>query len=138
MTKRKRPTRFRAPWDIRYQTFIFGIEFENEFFKLQADGKATVKEGYLSDGCSPTYKLPFSKFFQFGWVVGPPNGPRDPKTGLPISHKAFFLHDALLDFCRGLVDIELIHAEFCREINLTNWAHRSTACWFVCNLGPKR
>ena len=138
MSHRKRPTRFVVPEDYVYFTNIRGVKFENKYFAIDDNGRAVVKEGFRSDGCSPTGRLPFSGFFQFGWVVGPPNGPRDVYTGLPISARAFFLHDALLDYIRSDVKIEQIHAEFCREINLTNWRWRKQACFMVCKFGPKK
>ena len=138
MKARKRVTKYAAPTDLIYHTNIKGRNFENEELKLESNGRAVVKKGFPSDGCSPTFKMPFNKFFQFGWVVGPPNGPRDSKTGLPVSARAFFLHDALLDHVRHVVNTREIHREFCREIKLTDWRWKDQACWFVCKFGPKR
>jgi hypothetical protein len=137
MNKRRRPTRFVVPKDMIFFTSISGLEIDNAYFKIEPNGRAVVKKGFRSDGCSPTFKLPFSNFFQFGWVVGPPNGPRDPDTGLPVSARAFFIHDALLDYCRPHVPTKVIHAEFCREINATNWRWKKLACNAVCKFGPR-
>lgn len=136
--QRKRPTRYVVPDDMIYFTGIKSRDFENHEILLEANGRVTVKKGFPSDGCSPTFKMPFSKFFQFGWVMGPPNGPNDPVTGLPISARAFFLHDALLDHVRDLVKAKEIHREFCREINKTEWRWKRQACWLVCKFGPSK
>ena len=137
MAKRKRPTRYRAHKDFIYFTEIKGVTFENEFLRIEPNGRITVREGFLSDGCSPKYKVPLLTKW-FGYVLGSPDGPRDPETGLPISARAFFLHDALLDYVRDTVNIKQIHKEFCKEIHITNWKLRKQACWMVCKLGPKR
>lgn len=136
--ERKRATRFVAAHDYVYFTNLRGFDFENDQIRIEVNGRVTVKKGFRSDGCSPTYKLPFSKFFQFGWIIGPPNGPRDPDTGLPVSARAFFLHDALLDNAKDFIPVNKIHAEFCREIKLTDWRWKNNACFFVEKFGPKK
>lgn len=133
----RRAKLFRLHQDFQFYTHLRGIEFENEFIRIRNNGHATLYEGCLSDGCSPTKRI--KTWFQFGWVLGPPNGPPHPEhPHLPISFKAFFFHDMLLDYCRDVVPMDDIHKLFCIEIHKTDWRLGDAACWLVKKFGPKR
>jgi len=85
--------------DYKYQTSIFGREFENEWFKLSKDGTVVVKgtnyKGYAWDGCSPKFKI---KDLYFGTWEAVLNF----KTGQSKTYYASLIHDVFYQFAKQI------------------------------------
>lgn len=124
--------RYVLPRDEDYQTKIYGHAFENEWFFIRENGHARVKEGYASDGNSP-------RILVLDWFyLSPPDGREDPETGLPVTYRAFSLHDALLVNYKAIgIRKAQAHPEYCREIKRTNFPLRHVYCAAVTLFGPR-
>jgi len=85
--------------DYVYGSSIKGREFENEWFKLEADGTAMVKGsnggGYTWDGCSPKIKIKDIYF-------GTPEAVLNFKTGQSKTYYASLIHDVFYQFNKGI------------------------------------
>lgn len=85
--------------DYRHQTAIKGSNFENEWFRLSADGIVIIKgahyKGYAWDGCSPKIKI---KDVYIGILEGVLNF----ETGYSKTYYASLIHDVFYQFSKGL------------------------------------
>ena len=81
--------------DYQCQTSIKGRAFENEWFKLDKEGRVTVKgahyKGYAWDGCSPKWKLKEMYF-------GTPEAVLNNKTRQSRTYYASLIHDIFYQF----------------------------------------
>ena len=81
--------------DYSCRSSITGRAFENEWFKLAADGTVTVKgsnkKGYAWDGCSP--KLKFKDI-----CLGIPDAVLNWNTRRPKTYHASMVHDVFYQF----------------------------------------
>lgn len=121
-----------------YKTDIIGQSYScknpDHPCEIFPDGKLLVYRGFLSDGNSPKFNTWFGPY-------GIPDGPFDHEKGEPITAPAFYKHDALIHLNReGQLNIEYkwIHAEYCHEIEKTNYRFRWFYCQVVKLLGPKK
>ncbi|MGB0521738.1 MAG: hypothetical protein ACPGJS_02200 [Flammeovirgaceae bacterium] len=77
------------------QTNLLGREFENEWLKIAADGKISLRcskdRGYAWDGCSPKWN-----FIHLMW--GTPDGKLDYRTEKPITYYSSMFHDVIYQF----------------------------------------
>lgn len=115
-------------------TRIEGYEFENDQIKIQKDGLVTIKRDAGSDGCTPCFLL----FGASYWGI--PNGPVRACTQEPVTARAFFLHDWLLNTRHESgIPVELIHQAFCDEISdIERYWAKPFYCPAVKLFGPKR
>lgn len=94
--KRKGIYKFVIREDVVYSTAIQGVEFNNDWLTIQADGLITVKgsygDGYAWDGCTPKWNV--MDLFLFGT----PDGRVIVNTEKPITYYASLIHDILLQF----------------------------------------
>jgi len=133
----RRPLKYILNADWEYLTEIREVNFENDFIKIDDHGLVVVKEKFRSDGCSPKFK-----FFGLG-LKGIPDGyivdkPGSILDGYPITARAFFIHDALLDSHHDTgISARAIHREFCREIKQAKYWPKHLYCIVVKTLGPK-
>ncbi|MFH0731301.1 MAG: hypothetical protein V2A72_00050 [Candidatus Omnitrophota bacterium] len=85
--------------DFVYKSSIKERTFNNEWFKLDSDGTATVKgsnrQGYAWDGCSPKLKI-------LDIYFGTPEGVLNFKTGRSKTYYASLIHDAFYQFSKGI------------------------------------
>ena len=85
--------------DLAYQSAIKGRSFENEWFRLEADGRITVKgthkAGYAWDGCSFKFKIKDVYF-------GIPEGVLNFDTGKSKTYYASLIHDVLCQFSKDI------------------------------------
>jgi len=123
---------YAAPYDIEYQLDIKGRSFSNEWFHIEPSGRAIVRKHYASDGCTP-------KFWVGDWFsVGVPDGPLDLDTGMVITARAFYIHDALIQFAAEIpVTYSEAHHEFCIEIHKTDFSMKEVYCTVVRHFGPQ-
>lgn len=81
--------------EYRYQSSILRREFENEWFRLGADGAITVKgthlNGYAWDGCSPKIKLG-------DLYLGTKEAVLNFTTGQSKTYYASLIHDVFYQF----------------------------------------
>ena len=86
--------------DYIYKSSIKNREFENEWFKLERDGKITIKgsnkNGYAWDGCSPKPVKIADMYF------GTPEGVLNYTTGQPKTYYASMIHDVLYQFSKDI------------------------------------
>lgn len=86
-------------YDYQYQTLIKNRTFENEWFRLNADGMVTIKgshyKGYAWDGCSPKIKF---KDLYFGTKEAVLNY----ETGFSKTYYASLVHDVFYQFSKDL------------------------------------
>lgn len=94
--KRKGIYKFVIREDVVYSTALQGVEFNNDWLTIQADGLITVKgsygDGYAWDGCTPKWNV--MDLFLFGT----PDGRVIVNTEKPITYYASLIHDILLQF----------------------------------------
>lgn len=116
-----------------FQTTLLGYEYRDEHFGISPSGLVWLGNGICSDGCSPTYQVPVIG------LVGPWNGPRSQMhPDLPITARAFFLHDALMERRKLLgIPVEDAHAQFELEIKKSRFFLAALYAWFVNTFGPK-
>ena len=136
-SKRRRGFLHYAAEPMTFHTRITGIEYEDEYCKLDKHGRLIVKRFCPSDGCTPKWLI--LNLFYFGV----PDGPIDSHTRLPVTYRAFYVHDVLLYIVQKLkIDglFVAIHREFCREIHRAPWRkeYKMIYCQVVKRLGPKR
>lgn len=85
--------------DFRYPSAIKGREFENEWFRLSADGMVLIKgrnyKGYAWDGCSPKLKI---KDVYIGIMEGVLNF----DTGQSKTYYGSLVHDVFYQFSKEL------------------------------------
>ena len=90
-------------------------EFENDWFRLEKDGKITVKglnkRGYAWDGCSP--KIKFKDI-----CIGIPEGVLNDKTGKSKTYYASLVHDIFYQFSKDVKSF-ISRKEVDREFYLT-------------------
>jgi len=98
--------------DYKHQTSIAGQTFENEWFKLEANGMVTIKgsnkTGYAWDGCSPKVKL-------WDIYLGTWEAVLNPETGQSKTYYASLVHDVFYQFSRdvkGFVTRKAVDQEF--------------------------
>lgn len=81
--------------DVFIITNLEKREFENDWLKIENDGKIVVKgsnkNGYAWDGCSP-------KFNVIDIIIGTPDGRLDYNTEKQITYYASMFHDVLYQF----------------------------------------
>ena len=81
--------------DEYIRTNLIGRVYENEWLKIDDDGKIIVRgsntDGYAWDGCSPKWN-----FIDLIW--GTPDGRLDFKTEQQITYYASMIHDVLYQF----------------------------------------
>lgn len=73
---------------IKFNIELYGIEYENETFKLNKHGFFSLKKTFKWDGATP-------KFNFIGITWGAPDGQINLKTGKPTYYYASMVHDAL-------------------------------------------
>ena len=123
---------FELKQTMRMDTDILGFEFRDEFLQITKDGVVKLFYGLCSDGCSPTYVFPFIG------VVGPWNGPKPYPSALPVTARAFFLHDALLERRKEIgIPVEQIHRAFSKEIGLTDFVLKDFYSFLARHFGPR-
>lgn len=132
MASRNPIKKFRLQYGIHLYTAIKGYKYEDAGIKIYPNGLVYLKEGLCSDGCSPTFDVPLLG------IIGPWNGPVNRHTNLPITAKAFYLHDALLEVRRftGMTTDE-IHKAFCVEMMKTDFILRELYCLLATRYGPQ-
>ena len=85
--------------DYLYKSSIKGHDFENEWFKLEEDGrvlvKGTNKNGYAWDGCSPKIKIKDIYF-------GTPEAVLNFRTGQSKTYYASLVHDVFYQFSKDV------------------------------------
>lgn len=85
--------------DYQYQSAIKNLFFENGWFKLEQDGKVTVKgahyKGYAWDGCSPKFKI---KDVYIGALEAVLNF----DTGQSKTYYASLIHDVFYQFSKDI------------------------------------
>jgi hypothetical protein len=88
-------------YDYKHQSSITGHAFDNEWFKLEADGMVTIKgsnkKGYAWDGCSPKFKIWDIYFGTWEAVL-------NPETGQSKTYYASLVQDVLYQFNRQIKD----------------------------------
>lgn len=115
-----------------YYTDITGISFDNGEMRLYPSGLLFLRPGAGADGCSPTVKLPFLG------VVGPWNGPIHHKYNLPVTYRAFFVHDVLLRYRKEIgITTKQCHRVFQVEISRTPFILRNVYYHLVDIFGPR-
>lgn len=86
--------------DYPYKSSITGRQFENEWLKLEPNGKITVKgtnrQGYAWDGCSPKLFKIVDMYF------GTPESVLNYDTGQPKTFYASMIHDVFYQFSKDL------------------------------------
>lgn len=118
--------RWKANADILFQSGLRGYRFNNNYFTLNPDGDGIVKAGYACDGITPHIRLG-----RLGYL-GLPEGVIQEDTMLPSTSRAFFIHDALIQFKDEIgITRSQTHPEFCREIMVTQFPLRLPYCWGV-------
>lgn len=94
--KRQGIYKFITNKDLKFETHLFGYDFENPWLKINPDGlvivKGTYHKGYAWDGCTPKWN-----FFDL-FLIGTPDGRAIVNTQLPITYYASLIHDILLQF----------------------------------------
>ena len=107
-------------YDYEYHSSIKGREFENEWFKLEKDGKVTVKgtnkQGYAWDGCSIKWKIKDIYF-------GTPEGVLNFETGKSKTFYASLIHDVFYQFSKDIKSF-ITRAEVDREFYIILKAHK--------------
>ncbi len=85
--------------DHQYPSSVKNRFFENEWFKLEQDGKVTVKgthyKGYAWDGCSPKFKI---KDVYIGTLEAVLNF----DTGQSKTYYASLIHDVFYQFSKDI------------------------------------
>jgi len=85
--------------DHQHKSGITGQTFDNEWFRLEADGMVTIKgsnkNGYAWDGCSPKWKF-FDVYF------GTPEAVLNSETGQSKTYYASLVHDIFYQFSRQI------------------------------------
>ncbi len=122
--------KFELASKLSYNTDLRGYEYEDQYCSIYASGLVTLRKGICSDGCSPTYNTPLG-------VIGVWNGPIQ-SDGLPITARAFFLHDALLERRRKIgIPVDDIHKAFEAEIMLSGFILAPLYAYAVNQYGPR-
>lgn len=80
--------KFREVKRLKFNIELYGIDYENETFKLNKEGYFKLKKPFEWDGATP-------KFLLFGKMFGIPDGPISERTGKPTYYYASMVHDAL-------------------------------------------
>jgi len=85
--------------DFEYKSSIKDREFENEWLKLETDGKVIVKgtnkKGYAWDGCSPKIKIKDVYF-------GTPEAVLNYDKGKSKTYYASLIHDVFYQFSKSV------------------------------------
>jgi len=85
--------------DFEYKSSIKDREFENEWLKLETDGKVIVKgtnkKGYAWDGCSPKIKMKDVYF-------GTPEAVLNYDKGKSKTYYASLIHDVFYQFSKSV------------------------------------
>ena len=85
--------------DYKHSSSIKGCSFENEWFKLEADGTVIVKgsksKGYAWDGCSPKWKIK-------DLYVGTGEAVLNWETGKAKTYYASLIHDVFYQFSKDI------------------------------------
>ncbi len=88
--------------DYIYKSSIKGRQFENEWFKLEKDGRVIVKgtnrRGYAWDGCSPKIKIK-------DIYIGIPEAVLNFDTGKSKTYYASLIHDVFYQFAKDVKSI---------------------------------
>ncbi len=129
-----RPRKYVLQKDLFYHLNglgIVGYEYEDKDIRIRSNGHITVYSGYESDGNTPKLNTPFGAY-------GVPDGPVQ-KDGLPISARAFIIHDALLDtgHHHGIA-IQKVHQAYAYEIRKTTWIFKRLYAYMVVKFGPRK
>jgi hypothetical protein len=99
LVKLKKVYKFIQKEDVYIQTNILDRAFEEEFLRIEDNGKITIKanpqRGYAWDGCSPK-----KNFIDIIW--GTPDGRFDLITEKQITYFASMIHDALYQYSRQI------------------------------------
>lgn len=82
--------KFHLQEDLSFDLPIPIDNYENEWVIIE-DNQMTVKAPFFWDGCTPKFRI-------FGKLIGTPDGPIDPDTGLPTTYYASLAHDVLCLF----------------------------------------
>lgn len=100
--------------DVWILTNLTGRDFENNWLKIEHNGKIIVKgsfsNGYAWDGCSPKWH-----FVHLIW--GTPDGMLDYRTEKPITYYASMIHDVVYQFKKE-VDISRKEVDILFKLNL--------------------
>lgn len=72
--------------------FMYGTS-SKKWLSIEEDGLLTVSKGYSWDGCSPKFRILWTKY-----VFGASDGPIDPRTGKPQCYYGSLVHDACYQF----------------------------------------
>ena len=131
--------RFRNVSRKDYYTDITGYIYNSDEITIHSDGHIIIHEGAGSDGCTPVW-IVANRFY-----VGVPNGPKikvtigDNEFYEPISARAFYLHDWLLNARhKTKMPVDVIHQAFCNEINGRDWWAKEPYCKIVKRFGPQK
>lgn len=135
MNPSQKNAKFMLYQDMQVVVQIRNINYENEYMSMMPTGLLTIKAGYCSDGCSPSFRLPWGM-----GVIGMPNGELNVNTGQPMLAPAYNAHDVLLEYRRELgITAEQAHEAFCHVINSRSieFAFKTFYCYMVRKFGPK-
>ncbi|MDP3042337.1 MAG: hypothetical protein Q8N62_06425 [Candidatus Omnitrophota bacterium] len=118
-----------------HQSAITGREFENEWFKLAADGliliKGTNHKGYAWDGCSPKFKIK-------DIYIGVPEAVLNFTTGQSKTYYASLVHDVFYQFSkkvRPFIQRKEVDREFYAILKRDNFRFAALYYFFVRILG---
>lgn len=124
--------RFMIIKPMTIHTGLLGYEYNDDRAQVFPNGILIIKEGACSDGVSPTFRLG-----RLG-VFGPPNGPLDLDTGLPITAPAVFAHDILLEIRKETgMSAKEIHWCFGHLIMDTKFILRGLYRFMAKHFGPR-
>ena len=116
--------------DVWILTNLTGRDFENNWLKIENNGKIIVKgsfsNGYAWDGCSPKWH-----FVHLIW--GTPDGMLDYRTEKPITYYASMIHDVVYQFKKE-VDISRKEVDILFKLNLKE---SKFLWWRVYSIGVK-
>ena len=130
--------RYELDQDMIEQTNIKGYHAEIDLHEgkalLTEDGKLHIYAGFKSDGNTLSFTLIFG-FYKLN------DGPIDPKTGLPITARAFYVHDVLIKLSRKSgqpLPFKKIHQEYKRLLKKTNFKYKRLYYTAVQWFGPRK
>jgi len=82
--------------NVTFQSGVIGYEIKTDYVHLEKSGKVTLfaspEYPFYFDGNSPKFMV---NLWVFNFVIGTPDGQKNPDTGKPLTLECSAIHDAL-------------------------------------------